>query len=53
MIAWNPVYTTDSSIITKNTALEYFKYPYLNNKEYFKNKIKVTTTTKIYENIEY
>jgi hypothetical protein len=53
MIAWNPVYPTDSQLITKNTSFSYFKYLFLNNKEYFKDKIIVTSTTKIYENIEY
>ena len=53
MMAWNPVYPTDSQLVTKNTTFSYFKYLFLNNKEYFKDKITVTTLTKIYENIEY
>jgi hypothetical protein len=53
MITWNPVYPTDSQLATKNTTLAYFKYLFLNNKEYFKDKITVTTLTKIYETIEY
>ncbi|MDD4109919.1 MAG: hypothetical protein PHS54_00035 [Clostridia bacterium] len=53
MLAWNPVYLTDRQLITKNTSFAYFKYLFLNNKESFKNKIKVTSSTKIYENIEY
>ena len=53
MIAWNPVYPADSQLVTKNTAFSYFKYLFLNNKEFFKDKIVVTSPTKIYENIEY
>jgi hypothetical protein len=53
MISWNPIYPSDKRLITKNTGYAYFKYLFLNNKEYFTNKIVVTTTTKIYENIEY
>lgn len=53
MVAWNPVYPIDNMLITKNTIFEYFKYLYLNNKEYFQDKIVVTSTTKIYESIEY
>lgn len=53
MIAWNPIYPTDSVLVTKNTAFSYFKYLFLNDRETFKNKISVTSSTKIYENIEY
>jgi hypothetical protein len=53
MLAWNPIYPTDRQLITKNTSFNYFKYLFLDNKEYFSNKIKVISTTKIYENIEY
>jgi hypothetical protein len=53
MTAWNPIYPVDIELTTKNTSYSYFKYLYLNNKEYLKNKIIVTSTTKIYENLEY
>jgi hypothetical protein len=53
MLVWNPVYPTDKQIVSKNTSFDYFKYLYLNDKEFFKDKIVVSTTTKIYENIEY
>lgn len=53
MLVWNPVYITDSQLVTKNTSFSYFKYLFLNNKESFKNKIVVTSPSKIYENIEY
>lgn len=53
MMSWNPVYPTDSLLVTKNTAMQYFKYLFLNNRDNFKNKIIVTSATKIYENIEY
>ena len=53
MVAWNPVYPIDIQLVSKNTVFSYFKYLFLNNKEYFKDKIKVTSSTKIYENIEY
>lgn len=53
MIAWNPIYPTDSALVTKNTTFSYFKYLFLNSKEFLQNKISVTSYTKIYENIEY
>lgn len=53
MIAWNPVYPIDRQLVTKNTSFAYFKYLFLNNKDFFKNKIAVSSLTKIYENIEY
>jgi hypothetical protein len=53
MVAWNPVYPTDTRLVTKNTAFAYFKYLFLNDKEHFKDKITVSSTTRIYENIEY
>ncbi len=53
MVSWNPVYPIDSTLITKNTPFSYFKYLYLQDREHFKDKIVVTTTSKIYENIEY
>lgn len=53
MMSWNPVYPTDRQLVTKNTSFSYFKYLFLNNKEYFNDKITVTSLTKIYENIEY
>lgn len=53
MVAWNPVYPSDIQLVTKNTSFSYFKYLFLNNKEYFKNKIAVTSLTKIYENLEF
>ena len=53
MVAWNPVYPTDIQLVTKNTAFSYFKYLFLNNNEFFKDKIVVASSTKIYENIEY
>ena len=53
MIAINPVYPIDSQLVTKNTSFSYFKYLYLNNKESFNNKVTITTTTQIYENVEF
>ena len=53
MVSWNPVYPVDCMIITKNTPFSYFKYLYLNNRERFKDKITVSNTSRIYENIEY
>jgi hypothetical protein len=53
MAVWNPTYPIDSQWINKNTSFAYFKYLFLNNKETFKNKISVISSTKIYENIEY
>lgn len=53
MVSWNPIYPTDIQLVSKNTSFSYFKYLFLNNKEFFKNKITVGSITKIYENIEY
>lgn len=53
MIAMNPVYPVDSQLMTKSTSFSYFKYLFLNNKESFNNKITITTSTQIYENVEY
>ena len=53
MIAQNPVYPADSQLVTKNVSFSYFKYLFLNNKENFNNKITITTSTQIYETIEY
>jgi hypothetical protein len=53
MLMWNPIYTTDMEYILKNTTLSYFKFLFLQDKENFVNKITVTSTTTVYENIEY
>lgn len=53
LLVWNPIYPNDKTITTKNLAMPYFKYLYLNDRDNFINKIDVSTTTKIYENIEY
>lgn len=53
MLSWNPIYPKDSLLVTKNTSYSYFKYLFLNNRESFKEKITVSSLTKIYENIEY
>ena len=43
-IAYNPVYPfNDVSIISQDTQLPYFKFPYLNNASNFINKISVVT----------
>ena len=45
LLAWNPVYTDkDVSIISQNTKLDYFKYPYLFSPSTLANKINVTTS---------
>jgi len=53
MLLWNPIYPTDRVLTTKNVSLEYFKFPYLDNKEHFSEKILVKAETTIYEAIEY
>ena len=53
MLVWNPIYPTDKELITKDTAMEYFKYLFLNNKEKFSDRVVVEAETTIYETIEY
>lgn len=53
LMTWNPIYPTDHQITTKNISMSYFKYLFLFDKEYFSNKISVSSEAKIYENIEY
>ena len=44
LLIYNPVYQyNDISVITQDTLLPYFKYPYLNNPTTFINKIQVVT----------
>lgn len=53
MLVWNPIYTTDSQLTTKNLAMPYFKFMYLNNREDLINKIVVSSDIKLYQNIEF
>jgi hypothetical protein len=44
LVAYNPVYPyNDISIISQDTQLPYYKFPYLNNATSFANKISVVT----------
>jgi hypothetical protein len=44
LLVFNPVYPFDDiQIITQDTQLPYFKFPYLNNADTFLNKIEVVT----------
>lgn len=44
LLIYNPVYQyNDIAVITQDTSLPYFKYPYLNNPTNFINKIQVVT----------
>jgi hypothetical protein len=53
LLSWNPVYPTDSSLVLQNTVLPIYKFPFLNDKENFINKIKVESATKIFEGVEF
>ena len=53
MLIWNPIYLTDKTYVLKNITLSYFKYLFLNDKENFSSKIRITSEVTIFENIEY
>lgn len=54
LLLYNPVYSNiDISIITQDTALPFFKFPYLNNQLEFINKISVVTPSLQYLEREY
>lgn len=52
-VVWNPIYPIDRQIVNKNTQFPYFKYIYLNNKNNFKDKIKILSKNKTHESVEY
>jgi len=53
MLIWNPTYPTDRVLTAKNTAQEYFKFLFLNDREHFTEKIVVESESTIYQTIEY
>jgi len=53
MLIWNPIYLTDSQLVTENKTLEYFKYLFLNDTEHFSNKIVVGSDVTVFETIEF
>ena len=53
VLVWNPIYSTDLRITTKNIDMSYFKYLFLNNRNTFSTRISVITEAKAYESIEY
>ncbi len=53
LLVWNETYSNDLILTSKNITLPYFKLPYLFDKETFTNKIIVSTSTQIYQSIEY
>ena len=53
LLVWNPIYTGDATTLLTNYALPYFKFAYLYNSSNFSNYIKVTSESKIFENIEF
>ena len=53
MMMWNPTYINDISILNKNIILDYFKFPYLDDKDNLSNKIVIQAESQTYEGIEY
>jgi len=53
LAVWNPIYTNDISLVTKNITLPFFKIPFLNEYNDFSNFIDVEANQRIYESIEY
>jgi len=53
LAVWNPIYTNDISLVTKNITLPFFKIPFLNEYNDFSTFIDVEANQRIYESIEY
>jgi len=53
LLIWNPIHNKDTITVINDITLPYFKYVYLYDASEFSNNIRVQSTTKIYENIEY
>ena len=50
---WNPVYFEDVIVSTNNIPLKFFEYPFFNNLQSISSKIKITSSSSIFEGIEY
>lgn len=53
LMVWNPIYNVDKKHITQNLVLQYFQFPFLNNRGTFINKINVQSGSTIFESVEF
>lgn len=54
LFVWNPVYPENDKQVTRNNiSFQAFEFPYFNNLSTLANRIKVTTTSTVFETVEY